>query len=167
VAGYAAGNGWEVFRESKQVSESCSVDWASSLLEEQGVAAVLRLPADIPLVQARDLDALLDPAARGPAAVLVPSQDGLGTNALLRSPPLVFPSRFGADSLQSHLQEARSRGLQVTVRKMSRLALDLDLASDLERFGSEGKGTATQALLQRLRVGERLAGLNRGAHAGS
>ena len=167
VAGYAAGNGWEVFRENKQVSESCSVDWASSLLEEQGAAAVLRLPADIPLVQAGDLDALLDPAARGPAAVLVPSQDGLGTNALLRSPPLVFPSRFGSDSLQSHLQEARSRGLQVAVRKMPRLALDLDRASDLVRFGSEGKGTATQALLQRLRVGERLAGLNRGAHAGS
>lgn len=167
VAAYAAGNGWEVLRESEQVSESRSVDWASSLLEEQGVAAVLRLPVDIPLVQARDLDALLDGAARAPAAVLVPSQDGLGTNALLRSPPLVFPSRFGADSLQSHLQEARSRGLQVAVRTMPRLALDLDLASDLARFVSLGKGTATQALLQGLRVADRLAGMNRGAHAGS
>ena len=167
VAANAAGNGWEVFRESEQVSESRSVDWASGLLEEQGVEAVLRLPVDVPLVQARDLDALLHPAARGPAAVLVPSQDGLGTNALLRSPPMIFPSRFGGDSLQSHLQEAGSRGLQVEVRKMPRLALDLDLASDLARFGSLGKGTATQALLQRLRVAERLAGMNRGAHAGS
>ena len=167
VAAYAVGNGWEVFRESGQVSESRSVDWASKRLEEQGAEAVLRLPVDIPLVQARDLDALLDRAARGPSAVLVPSRDGLGTNALFRSPPLVFPSRFGADSLQSHLQEARSRGLQVAVRKMPRLALDLDLASDLARFVSLGKGTATQALLQSLRVAERLAGMNRGAHAGS
>ena len=167
VAAYAVGNGWEVFRESVQVSESRSVDWASRLLEEQGAQAVLRLPADVPLVQPRDLDALLDPAARGPASVLVSSQDGLGTNALLRSPPLIFPSRFGADSLQKHLREARLRGVQVQVKKMPRLALDLDLASDLARFRSLGKGTATQALLQRLGVGERLAGLKRGAHAGS
>lgn len=167
VAAYAAGNGWEVFREREQVSESRSVDWASRLLEEQGAEAVLRLPVDIPLVQPGDLDALLDPAARGPAAVLVPSHDGLGTNALLRSPPLIFPSRFGTDSLQKHLGEARHREVEVLVKKMPRLALDLDLASDLVRFGRLGKGTATQALLQRLGVRERLADLKRGAHAGS
>ena len=167
VAGYAAGNGWEVFRESEQVSESRSVDWASRLLEEQGVEAVLRLPVDIPLVQSRDLDALLNPAVRGPAAVLVPSQDGQGTNALLRSPPLVFPSRFGADSLQQHLREARLRGLHVAVRKLPRLALDLDRTSDLVRFWKSGQGTATEALLQKLQAGERLAVFNRGAHAGS
>lgn len=167
VVTYAVGNGWEVLRETEQVSESRSVDWASRQLEAQGAEAVLRLPVDIPLVQAGDLDALLDPVARGPAAVLVPSHDGLGTNALLRSPPLMFPSRFGADSLQKHLREARSRGVRVLVRKMPRLALDLDEASDLLRFHGLGEGTATQALLQRLGAGERLADLNRGAHAGS
>ena len=36
VAGYAVENGWEVFREREQVSESRSVDWASRLLEEAG-----------------------------------------------------------------------------------------------------------------------------------
>ena len=167
VASCAAGNGWDLFRESEQASESRSVDWASRRLEEQGAKAVLRLPVDVPLVQACDLDALLDAAAGGPAAVLVPSRDGSGTNALLRSPPLIFPSRFGADSLREHLREARLRRVQALVRQMPRLALDLDLASDLERFRGLGKGTATHALLQRLAVGERLAESNRGAHAGS
>ena len=167
VAGYAADNGWEVFREREQVSESRWVDWASRLLDKQGAKAVLRLPADIPLVQARDLDALLGPVGQGVAAVLVPSQDRLGTNALLRSPPLIFPSGFGADSLQEHLRQARLQGLQVLVREMPRLTLDLDLASDLVQFRRLGKGTATEALLQKLQVGERLAGFNRGAHAGS
>ena len=167
VAGYAVENGWEVFREREQVSESRSVDWASRLLDRQGAKAVLRLPADIPLVQARDLDVLLHPAPRGVAAVLVPSQDRLGTNALLRSPPLIFPSRFGGDSLQKHLRQARLQDLQVLVREMPRLALDLDLASDLVQFRRLGKGTATEALLQKLQMGERLAVFNRGAHAGS
>ena len=167
VAAYAAGNGWDLFRETEQVSESRSVDWASRRLEEQGAEAVLRLPVDVPLVQSRDLDALLDPADRGPAAVLVPSRDGLGTNALLRSPPLILPAKFGADSLREHLREARLRGVQALVRKMPRLALDLDLASDLERFLGLGKGTATQALLRRLAAAERLAESNRGTHAGS
>src|SRR5689334_13714374 len=42
--------GLETLIEQAQASESASVDWASRVLVERGVEAVLRLPADVPLV---------------------------------------------------------------------------------------------------------------------
>src|SRR5687767_5657553 len=41
--------------ETGQESESASVDYASRLLGERGFDAVLRLPADVPLVRAADI----------------------------------------------------------------------------------------------------------------
>jgi 2-phospho-L-lactate guanylyltransferase len=44
--------GWEVLVEQFQESESASVDWASRILCERGFDLVMRLPADVPLVEA-------------------------------------------------------------------------------------------------------------------
>lgn len=43
-------NGWEILRESRQISESDSVDAASRICEERGVCVLLRLPLDLPLI---------------------------------------------------------------------------------------------------------------------
>ncbi|HJZ66776.1 MAG TPA: NTP transferase domain-containing protein, partial [Blastocatellia bacterium] len=72
--------GWEVLVEEFQVSESASVDWASRILSERRFDTVMRLPADIPLVRAEDIDALLSVDLNSPGALLVPSRDGTGTN---------------------------------------------------------------------------------------
>src|SRR5467141_5170115 len=45
-------NHWEVLREEQQISESDSVDAASRLCELRGVTGLLRIPLDVPLVQA-------------------------------------------------------------------------------------------------------------------
>jgi 2-phospho-L-lactate guanylyltransferase (CobY/MobA/RfbA family) len=45
-------NGWRVIREDQQISESVSVDAASRYCASQGVTSLLRLPLDVPLVQA-------------------------------------------------------------------------------------------------------------------
>jgi len=67
--------------------------------------ALLRLPIDIPLATARDIDALFANMQDAPATVIVPSRDGTGTNALLRSPPTLFRSHFGPGS--SHCTSMR------------------------------------------------------------
>ena len=51
--------GWKLHWEENQISESASVDAASRQLSAQGVEAVLRLPADLPLIQPRDVEELL------------------------------------------------------------------------------------------------------------
>ena len=123
--------GWTVLTEGRQISESASVDAASRLCEDQGVTALLRLPLDLPLVQAEDIDELLSLDFTAPAAVLVPSRDGTGTNALLRTPPVLFPSQFGTGSFAKHHGLAKAAGAQIIVRSNPRLAMDVDDPGDL------------------------------------
>ncbi len=156
VLQFAARRGWTVLEEDVQMSESRSVDRASRLLREEGVAAVLRLPIDIPLVQPADIETLLLSAVAIPGAIIVPSADGKGTNAILRSPPDVFPSRFGPDSFRLHQEEARMAGAAVSIVENPRIAVDLDTPSDIRDFLDIGAGTATFNLLQDLRVHSRL-----------
>jgi 2-phospho-L-lactate guanylyltransferase len=124
-------SGWEVLREELQISESDSVDAASRICEERGVRALLRLPLDLPLVQSRDVDELLTIECHPPALAIVPSRDGTGTNAMLRTPPAFFPSHFGNGSFAKHLAEAKAAGAQVFVRRNLRLEMDVDDESDL------------------------------------
>src|SRR5215470_7010184 len=83
----AEANGWEVFLEEQQISESVSVDAASQQCWERGVTSVLRLPLDLPLLESRDIDELLELECPAPGLVIVASRDGTGTNAILRTPP--------------------------------------------------------------------------------
>jgi 2-phospho-L-lactate/phosphoenolpyruvate guanylyltransferase len=122
---------WEILREEEQISESVSVDAASGHCEERGFSAVLRIPLDIPLVRAGDIDDLLSINYESPAVVIVPSRDGTGTNAMLRTPPTLFPSRFGNGSFARHCAEAKSVSAQVIVRRNPRLEMDVDDESDL------------------------------------
>ena len=131
--------GWETILEARQVSESDSVDVASQYCAAQGVQALLRLPIDLPLAEPRDIEAVfrnLDEKFEkkfdgAPATVLVPSRDGTGTNALLRSPPGLFPSRFGPNSFALHLAEAERCGARMCVLRNARLELDVDELEDL------------------------------------
>lgn len=152
--------GWAAFGEREQLSESASVDWASRLLAERGFDTVMRLPADLPLVQAEDIDELLSVTLTPPAALLVPSRDGTGTNAIIRTPPGLFPSRFGPDSLALHKLEAARIGVDCLTIENRRIALDIDEPADLEALMKEGTQTQTFAELARMGVLERLVARN-------
>ena len=123
--------GWELLREEQQISESASVDFASRFCDEQGITALLRLPLDLPLVQSADIDDLLAVACAAPATVMVPSRDGTGTNAILRTPPALFPSHFGPNSFAKHRHESEQAGARIIVHRNERLEMDVDDESDL------------------------------------
>lgn len=131
VMDIAKENGWEILREDRQISESHAVDFASRVCEERGVTGLLRVPLDVPLAQAGDLDELLATECRTPGLVIVPSRDGTGTNAILRTPPALFPSHFGEESLAKHLSEAKRACAKVFIRRNPRLEMDVDDESDL------------------------------------
>jgi len=124
-------NGWEILREEHQISESHSVDAASKLCEQRGVRGLLRLPLDLPLIQSSDIDELLSIECHAPSLVMVPSRDGTGTNAVLRTPPTLFPSHFGNGSFAKHLAEAESAHARVILRRNARLEMDVDDEADL------------------------------------
>jgi 2-phospho-L-lactate/phosphoenolpyruvate guanylyltransferase len=132
--GLARKTGWETIVESEQSSESASVDFASRQCATQGINALLRVPIDLPLAEPEDIEGLFDHLDAAPAVVIVPSGDGTGTNALLRTPPELFPSCFGPNSFSLHLAEAESRGIRACVVRNPRLAQDIDEIEDLQRL---------------------------------
>ena len=124
-------NGWQILSEDRQISESVSVDDASHRIESLGFTAVLRIPLDLPLIQSLDIDELLAIECSPPAVVIVPSRDGTGTNAILRTPPTLFPSHFGSGSFAKHCAEADAAHARIHHRRNPRLEMDVDDESDL------------------------------------
>jgi 2-phospho-L-lactate/phosphoenolpyruvate guanylyltransferase len=122
---------WEILPEEQQISESHSVDAASRICEERGVTGLLRLPLDLPLILSSDIDELLSVDCQSPSLVIVPSRDGTGTNAMLRTPPTLFPSHFGNGSFAKHLAEAETAHARVVMRRNPRLEMDVDDEADL------------------------------------
>lgn len=146
----AEANGWELLREEQQISESVSVDAASRLCWQRGVTSLLRLPLDVPLAQASDIDELLAVECAAPAMVIVPSRDGTGTNAILRTPPALFPSHFGSGSFAKHCGEAERAGAQIVIRRNARLEMDVDDEADLRALARQDlRATETSAWLER------------------
>ena len=148
--------GWDLLIEESQVSESASVDWACDVLSERGFKTAMRLPADVPLVRAEDIDELLSIRLETPGTVLVPSREGSGTNAIIRTPPNLFPSRFGPNSLALHKQEAARVGAKCVIVKNARIALDIDEPGDVEQLLEAGRGTRAFALLCEINIFDRL-----------
>ncbi len=137
VAAIAAMAGAEVIRESAENGETSAVDFARLGLKSAGSEAVLILPGDMPLVRAADIEQLLakvPDGARAPFALLVPSHDRLGTNALLLAPPDIIQLRFGYDSFTFHSAQVTGQGLPLRYFENDNIALDIDEPQDLERF---------------------------------
>jgi 2-phospho-L-lactate guanylyltransferase len=142
-------NGWDLLREDRQISESFSVDYASMQCAKRGVTALLRVPLDVPLVQSSDIDELLAVQCAAPGLVIVPSRDGTGTNAILRTPPTLFPSHFGSGSFANHCAEAQRVGAHILVRRNARLEMDVDDETDLRALVQQDlSGTETGVWLQ-------------------
>jgi 2-phospho-L-lactate/phosphoenolpyruvate guanylyltransferase len=104
---------------------------------ELGASTLLVLPADLPLLDADDVRAVLR-ASEGRSVVISPDGARSGTNALLTRPPDALPFAFGPDSFEAHLEAARSRGLEVGVCERPHLAFDLDTVGELARLKKSG-----------------------------
>ena len=155
VGAIASAAGAEVIREKVENGETLAVDFARAELKRAGCESVLIIPGDMPLVRASDFEYVIAQVpidAAAPFALLVPSHDRLGTNALLLAPPDVIKLRFGYDSFTFHLSQLTAQGLPARFIENENIALDIDEPRDLERFLSYGlkDGEATQVALKLL-----------------
>jgi len=121
----------------------------------RGADAVLALPADIPLVHAREIDDLTAARAMARGIVIAPSRDG-GTNALLTCPPLALPYLFGVGSQARHIAVAHEHGLEVREFRTPGMELDVDRPDDLLLLAEADGETETQRLVRELCVAERV-----------
>jgi 2-phospho-L-lactate guanylyltransferase len=114
---------------------NAAIEAARSVAVARGATAVLVLPADLPAVSAAAIDGLIHAAAEeavgnGRLVAAVPDRHGLGTNALLITPPGAIDPAFGEASRAAHAARADSAGVR-WLELDGPLALDLDTAADL------------------------------------
>lgn len=104
---------------------------------------LLVLPADVPLVRAEDIRAVVGALGDAPRSVaLVRARDG-GTNALALRPPEAIPMRFGRDSAAAHLAAARDAGIVPVELRNDALAFDVDGVDDATALASLPCGPET------------------------
>ena len=140
-------HGAECLIEPENRGHTAAVEFAAKALAERGAGALLQVPGDVPRVTATEIEAVVAAHAPAPAVTIAPSRDHRGSNAVLCSPPDVFPFRFGDDSFHPHLAAARTIGIEPTVVERPGLGLDIDTTDDLEAFLASPSDTRTYRLL--------------------
>jgi len=139
--------GAEVTGEAADAGHTAAVAAAAARLTAQRLA-MLTLPADIPLLEAIDIEWLIaSHRDAGAGFTIVPARDERGSNAVLCAPADAVPLRFGDDSFFPHLAAARSRGLAPQVLRLERIALDIDTPDDLALLLDGTWPTRAHALL--------------------
>lgn len=155
----AAARGWRVITEGAREGHTGSVDAGRHLLAAEGCPGILTLPADVPCATPAEIDAVLAAHGPDPAFTIVPAHDEQGSNAIVVSPPLAVPLRFGDNSYFPHLDAARAAGITPRVIRQPGLAMDIDHPADLATFLrlERSRGTRTRAYLESIGVPARLA----------
>ncbi|MBI4897056.1 MAG: 2-phospho-L-lactate guanylyltransferase [Actinobacteria bacterium] len=115
------------------------VAWA----RQHNCDAVLMVPGDCPLIDAPEIDRLIEECGQeGIEVAVIPDRMGTGTNALLLRPVDAIIPAFGPGSRERHLLLGREAGRSTRALEVACLALDLDTADDLlelaERLGHGG-----------------------------
>lgn len=143
---HARRTGVLVFLEPDQRGHSHSADRAARRAIELGAKTVLLLPIDVPLATTAEIESLA--AAAHPGVIIVPSADGTGTNALVRTPPDAIESRFGKNSFRAHLEQAQARGMEASVMQPPGIVFDVDTPEDVAELLARVPECRTAALLR-------------------
>jgi 2-phospho-L-lactate guanylyltransferase len=146
---------FEIIPDPANPGETGAIEMATEICAARGLDSTLVIPADIPLIQAVELEQIFTKApAEG--SVLIPAADGRGTNAAFRRPANLFPLRFGNDSFKPHLAAAKATGKPCIVLQLQSIGLDVDNPTDLHPLISRPGETHTQQLLHRWKLEGRL-----------
>jgi 2-phospho-L-lactate/phosphoenolpyruvate guanylyltransferase len=116
------------------------------ILAAEGRAGMLALPGDIPRVTSAEIAAVVEARRPAPSLTIVPAHDGRGSNAVLCSPPLVMPLKFGDDSFMPHLAAARALGIEPTIVRLPGIGLDIDQPQDLDALRAATPRMATRTM---------------------
>ena len=106
-----------------------------------GFERAVLIPGDTPLLDAVELDELLDRCEADPVAVgVVPDRHGTGTNALVLTPPGALDPSFGPGSFNRHQNHAKGAGLTYRAEAVPSLAHDVDTPEDLAALSEALEG---------------------------
>ncbi len=155
--------GTERFAESPDANLPEALAQATRhLVTHFNATGVMVVPADVPGIQASELDRIL---ADHDHVTVMPDSEHIGTNGLICSPPLCMPYVFDGRSFKPHVDGAFAAGFTPKVVPGTRFALDIDTPDDLRTLIAEEPNCQTANYLVRSGINARLRAL-RHSHSG-
>ena len=142
----ARAHGAALIPEAENRGHNEAIAMAAAHLDGHGVTAILAVPADVPMVQPGELEALVRPVL-GPLVRLAPARDGDGSNGLLLCPPQVIATHYGPGSAARHRRAANDAGVPCEDLHLPGIGLDLDTPKDLADFCAMPFDTRSRAFL--------------------
>jgi 2-phospho-L-lactate guanylyltransferase len=136
---------FQVIPDPENSGETGAIEMATLICVERGAESTLVIPADIPLIQAWELEEIMKHAPVE-GSLLVPAADRRGTNAAFRRPANLFPLHFGNDSFKPHHAAAQATGKPCVELHLPGIAVDVDNPSDLQQLVSLPGETHAQQL---------------------
>jgi 2-phospho-L-lactate/phosphoenolpyruvate guanylyltransferase len=152
----AHGDHVTILRDDRQAGQSAAALIGIHFALVAGYDRVLLVPGDTPLLDAREVDELLETCATDQlAAAIVPDRHGTGTNALVLTPPDAMEPSFGPGSCERHVRLADQAGAARRVIEVPSLAHDVDTPEDLQAMaatlaGARSLGPRTRGALRQL-----------------
>lgn len=131
VLALARSLGVHTVQESGHPELNDALTRASSLLQGWGVEATLVLPADLPLLDAEEINHMVELGHFSGSVVIAPDDQEDGTNALLLHPPNIIEYAYGEGSYQRHTDAARQAAAILHIYETDRMKLDIDTPDDL------------------------------------
>jgi 2-phospho-L-lactate guanylyltransferase len=110
---------------------NASLSYAFDFCWKRGQSPLF-LPADLPRLQAQDVDGILAEWDGDRKLVISPSADERGTNALLLPRECPLELCFGIDSFRKHTAQATQKGLRWSVYHSDAVGFDIDTPEDLQ-----------------------------------
>lgn len=139
--------GASTFSESDRQDLNMALTRATHIAVAQHANSVLVLPADLPFLTPEDVEMMItgvDADSRNGngngyhlqnrAITICPDHNKEGTNALLVSPPIGFTYRYGPDSFERHIEEAKRIGMSQRKIHAPGIKFDLDTEEDWKMY---------------------------------
>lgn len=141
--------GFTPLKEEEQRGVNMAVKDANAFSLSRGASSTLVLPADIPLIQPRDIQEIVEASKPEASVVITPAIRMDGTNALLRRPPEVIQTSYDKESYRTHIRYASEKNIHLAVIRSKTVMLDLDIPKDIKEFMSTESDTETYRFLSR------------------
>ena len=141
-----------VLATGQDEGQTAAVARAAEILDAKGIAGMLVIPGDVPLVTVEEIQTVLELHGNAPTMTIVPARDEQGSNCITLSPPTAVPLRFGPNSYFPHLETARKMGLTLNTPKLAGIGLDIDTQDDLQELCKQPFQTRAQEYLQEQKI---------------
>ena len=109
-----------------------AISLADDYISDSEFNTSIIFPQDIPFFDIDDIDNLFSFYQKKNSVIIVPSRHFNGTNSLLRNPTNVMNTRYDEGTYKSHLDQAKSNNIDVSLVLIQHLMLDIDTYNDIK-----------------------------------